>query len=330
MDSQNIKFISEEKESVPGTLNILLALGAILITLSVLWTASHASSILWFAVSVVVFAFVNNTVFSLLHEAVHGIFHSKLLVNDWAGRILAAFFPTGFTFQRIAHLGHHRRNRTDAELFDYYKPGDNLFVKYMQWYGILTGVYWLLPPMASLLFLVTPTPFLKKIMEFSKTSDISYQTSADGMLGGYKNAPFLRIKLEILFTILVQAAIFYFLDLNLWGWLACYAAFGFNWSSLQYTDHAFSQRDVYDGAWNLRVNPIVQYIFLNYHHHKVHHQNPTLSWLYLGRHIDEDEFRPTFLEIYLKMWLGPRPLPDTNDAASDIVPAGIMKTDSPG
>jgi fatty acid desaturase len=316
----------EKKEAVPGTLNIALALLAMSVTLSMLWVASHAESIVWILLAVFVFAFINNTVFSLLHEAVHGIFHPNLTVNEWAGRILAAFFPTGFTLQRIAHLGHHRRNRTDAELFDYYKPGDNLLAKYFQWYGILTGIYWLIPPLASLLFLITPVPLLKRIMELSKSSDLSYQTSADGMLSGYKSAPFGRIKLEILFSILVQAAIIYFLDLNWIGWLACYAAFGFNWSSLQYTDHAFSKRDVYEGAWNLRVNKVVQYIFLNYHHHKVHHLNPTISWLYLGDHIDEDEFRPSFMEIYLKMWRGPRPVPESDEAASDIVPVAIPES----
>src|SRR6185436_11887165 len=310
MDSPIIK---NRKEPVPGKLNIFLALVTIVVTLSMLWIASHTGSALWFIASVIAFAFLNNTVFSLLHEAVHGIFHPNLAVNNWAGRILAAFFPTGFTFQRIAHLGHHRRNRTDAELFDYYKPGDNLLFKYVQWYGILTGIYWLIPPLASLLFLCTPVPLIKRIMAYSETSDISYQTSADGMLSGYKNAPFGRIKGEILLTIFIQVAIFYFLDLNLWGWLACYAAFGFNWSSLQYTDHAFAERHVYDGAWNLRVNKIVQYLFLNYHHHKVHHQNPSISWFYLGRYVDDDEFRPTFMEIYLKMWRGPRPLPESTN-----------------
>lgn len=310
----------EKKEAIPGTLNLILALIATSVTLTMLWVASHAESIIWILLAVFIFAFINNTVFSLLHEAVHGIFHSNLTVNEWAGRILAAFFPTGFTLQRIAHLGHHRRNRTDAELFDYYKPGDNLLAKYFQWYGILTGIYWLIPPLVSLLFLILPVPFIKWMMEYSKNSDLSYQTSADGMLSGYKSAPFARIKLEIIFSILIQAAAIYFLDLNWIGWLACYAAFGFNWSSLQYTDHAFSERDVYNGAWNLRVNRVVQYIFLNYHHHKVHHQNPTISWYYLGDHIDEDEFRPSFMEIYLKMWRGPRPVPHSNAAASDILP----------
>ena len=312
-----------KKESAPGRLNLALAVFATALALGMLWLASNTSSTLWFIVAVVVFAFVNNTVFSLLHESVHGIFHKNLMVNEWAGRILAAFFPTGFTLQRIAHLGHHRRNRTDAEMFDYYQPGDNLLMKYFQWYGILTGLYWILPPLASLFFLVAPVWLIKRIIAFSEKSDLAFQTSAEGMFSGYANAPYVRIKMEILLSLCLQIIIFNLLHLNLWGWLASYAAFGFAWSSLQYTDHAFSKRDVYDGAWNLRVNKLVQYIFLNYHHHRVHHQNPTVPWVYLERYIDENEFRPTFMEIYLKMWGGPRPIPPTKEAAPDVLPRSV-------
>lgn len=314
---------STKKEPAPGRLNLALALFATSLALGMLWLASNTTSTVWFIVAVIVFAFVNNTVFSLLHESVHGIFHKNLTVNEWAGRILAAFFPTGFTMQRIAHLGHHRRNRTDAEMFDYYEPGDKLWLKYFQWYGILTGLYWLLPPGASLMFLLVPVSLIKRMIAYSEKSHLAFQSSADGMLSGYTNAPFLRMKLEVVFSILFQVVIFYLLHLNWVGWLSCYAAFGFAWSSLQYTDHAFSKRDVYEGAWNLRVNKLIQYIFLNYHHHRVHHQNPTVPWVYLERYLDEQEFRPTFMEIYLKMWAGPRPVPPTKDAAPDVMPRSV-------
>ncbi len=75
------------------------------------------------------------------------------------------------------------------------------------------------------------------------------------------------------------------LDLDLVGWLACYWAFALNWSSLQYTDHAWSPRDVHEGAWNLRFRPITQAIFLNYNLHLVHHRDPTIPWIDLPRHV---------------------------------------------
>jgi len=46
--------------------------------------------------------------FSLMHEAVHGMFHGKRSVNEFAGFVAAAFFPTIFPVQRLSHMTHHR------------------------------------------------------------------------------------------------------------------------------------------------------------------------------------------------------------------------------
>jgi fatty acid desaturase len=290
-------------ERIPGGLNLALTAIAVPAALSLLWIASHVSSWGWRIAAALAFSYVNNTLFSLLHEAVHGILHPRRWINDALGRLLAASFPTGFTFQRLCHLGHHRRNRTDLELFDYVLPGESRALKAAQWYGILTGVYWLLPPLACLLYLACPW-----ILRLS--GRIAKQTSAEAMLSGFADAPAGRIRLEILFSLCIQAAVIWALDLSLAGWLTCYAAFALNWSSLQYADHAWSVRDVHDGAWNLKVSRLVQYLFLNYHHHRAHHQHPGVPWLHLPKYVDFAEDRPSFLRLYLRMWRGPRPWPE--------------------
>lgn len=300
-------------QGVPGALNLALTAGAIAAALGLLAFASHTAAWGWRIAAAVAFSFVANTLFSLLHEAVHGHLHADRRVNEWGGRIAAAFFPTGLAFQRICHLGHHRRNRTDAELFDYVLPGESRLVKALQWYGILTGVYWLLPPLACLAYLLCPRLFRTS---FWTGSRLARQTSAEAMLSGFEGAPERTIRLEILLSIALQAAMIRALGLSAAGWLACYAAFALNWSSLQYADHAWSSRDVHDGAWNLRVNAIIGALFLNYHHHRAHHQHPQVPWLHLPRYVDPNEERPSFLRIYLSMWRGPRSWPD--EEASDL------------
>lgn len=254
------------------------------------------------------FSFINNTIFSLLHESVHGIFHPNRRVNEWAGRSAAAFFPTALTFQRIFHLRHHRNNRTEVEQFDYLRPTDNRFLKYAQWYAILTGLYWIASPLGMLIYLVWPGAFRLKLLR-AEDSRVAQQTAADAMLEGFDHAPTNRIRLEILFTLLLQVGLVWLTQTTWQGWLLCYAAFAVNWSSLQYADHAWSELDVREGAWNLRVNKLVQYVFLNYHHHKAHHQHPEVPWLHLSKHVDFTEPRPSFFKIWLSMWRGPRPLP---------------------
>lgn len=294
-------------EPVPGTLNIALTAVSVSAAAGLLWFASRTESWGWRLAAAVAFSFVNNTIFSLLHESVHGIFHPRRGVNEGFGRFLAAFFPTGLTFQRICHLGHHRRNRTDAELFDYVLPGESRLLKAAQWYGILTGIYWLLPPLSCLAYLLFPWFFRPDAFKGWRAAR---QTSAEAMLSGFEGAPERKIRLEILFSFAVQALMIWALDLTLTGWLTCYAAFALNWSGLQYADHAWSERDVHDGAWNLKVNRIVQYLFLNYHHHRAHHQHPHVPWLHLPRYVDFSAERPSFFRIYLRMWRGPRPWPE--------------------
>ncbi len=295
-------------DPIPWKLNVVLVVVAVSIALALLRAASHTASYALLAVWAIAFSYVNNTVFALMHEAVHGLLHPNRVANDWLGRVAASLFPTGLTFHRTCHLGHHRRNRTSVELFDYYTDGDSRLLKRVQWYGILTGVYWLIPPIGCLIVLVVPMRLLERLLD-SHDSQTAEHVGAEAMLSGFTGAPVRRIRLEILLTIAIQCAIWYALDLSLVGWLACYAAFAINWSSLQYADHAWSVLDVREGAWNLRVNRAVQYLFLNYHHHLAHHRHPEVPWLHLGRYVDEREPRPSFARIYLSMWRGPRYLP---------------------
>ena len=104
---------------IPATLNAAIGAGAIVVALGALWSASHAPHWWMVVAAAIVFSFANNTIFSLLHECVHGMFHPRRRINDAAGVLFAAFFPTAFTIQRVSHFGHHRRNRTDLELYDY-------------------------------------------------------------------------------------------------------------------------------------------------------------------------------------------------------------------
>lgn len=292
--------------SIPNSLNIALACLATTASAALLWSASHTTSWPWRLAAALAFSYVNNTNFSLLHEAVHGVFHRSDRGNAFFGRWLAATFPTSFTLQRFFHLGHHRRNRSPAERFDYVAPGESVLLKNVQWYGILTGLYWLLPPLSCVLFLVAPGAFSSTAFE----ARWSQQSGADEMVAGVECLPRNVVRLEILFAVAWQAALFVALDLTWTGWLLCYGAFALNWSSLQYADHAWSELDPVRGAWNLRVNPVVRWLFLNYHHHRAHHENPKVPWIHLPQFVDGSAPRPSFLRIYLQMWRGPRALPE--------------------
>ena len=159
-----------------------------------------------------------------------------------------------------------------------------------------------------ILYLLLPFAFQRDALR-ARWSPTAEHTSGPAYARAFAGAPPLRSRVELLITIAVQAAGFYLLDLSVAGWLACYLAFGINWSSLQYADHAFSRLDVVEGAWDLRVTPWVQALFLNYHLHLAHHRHPALPWIYLPRCVDASRFRPLFITQYARMWLGPRRAP---------------------
>ena len=297
------------RAAIPGRLNLALLAGAIVLTGACLYAASHGGSLALRLAAAIAFSFFNNTMFSLMHEAVHGIFHRNPIVNEVAGRIAAGFFPTAFSLQRVFHLAHHRNNRSDVERFDFYAPGENRVLKFAQWYCILTGLYWIAPPLFALVYAATAglVPWTRLL---SAGNRFGRQTSAEPFLESLRSVSPAAARLDVATSIAIQAALIWLLDLDLAGWALCYACFAVNWSSLQYTDHAFSPLDRHEGAWNLRVNPVVRLIFLNYHHHLAHHREPGAPWTELPRLVRHGDPNPTFWSVYRRMWAGPRPVPD--------------------
>lgn len=294
-------------QAIPERLNLAIALLAMVLGGLCLFVAAHTPYWLVAVLAAGTFSFVNQTLFSVLHEAVHGIFHNSRHVNNWVGRIAAGWIPTGFGIQRRFHLAHHARNRTEFEQFDYFRPGEIRWLKRAQWYAILTGIYWAFLPLAGITYLIWPGLWRLPLL---RSHGAGKQVGAQHMLRGFDDAPVAVLRLEILFSFAIQVGLFLILDLNWRGWLLCYAAFAINWSSLQYADHAFSELDVRNGAWNLKVHPLVRLIFLNYHLHRAHHQHPQVAWLHLPHFVDDEDLQPRFWQVYWQMWRGPRPLPN--------------------
>jgi fatty acid desaturase len=288
-----------------GALNLTIAALAVALDATCLSVAAHGGP--WvLPVAALGFAISNHALFLLMHEAVHGIFHRRRWINECAGSLLAATFPQSFCLQRAFHLSHHRNNRTDREFFDGYHPHDSLFLKRWQWYGILLGEYWLRVPVACLLWLCCPWVLRAAVLRDRSSRAVTSFGGGD-MLWSLDRVPPWRSRLEIICAIMVQILAWHVLGLTPLAWCACYGAFALNWGAHQYATHAWSVREIRDGAWNLRVHPLLGLLQLNTYDHLVHHRQPRLPWHHLPRFRDPAIPGPTFWRQYLSLWRGPRP-----------------------
>ncbi|HUQ09716.1 MAG TPA: fatty acid desaturase [Steroidobacteraceae bacterium] len=297
-----------EGMKIPARLNMLLLIVAGLASLALLWVASHAAS-WWLRTGVALaFSYTANTLFALMHESVHGLLLPDVKWNRRMGRVASAFFPTSLTLQRGFHLTHHRNNRSPQERFDYIEPGDIAWAKRLHWYGILTGLYWVVTQLGLAIYLVAPVLLRIPVLRRA-SSRLARQSSSRAYLEVFDHVDGVTVRVELLASFAFQALVFVALDLNLTGWALCYAAFAVHWSGLQYADHAFSPLDPQDGAWNLRASAFSRAMFLNYHYHLAHHRHPNTPWLHLGRFVEAGAPQPSFLRVWLSMWRGPRRLP---------------------
>lgn len=270
-----------------------------------LWLCSHGP---WWSVPLGAggFALFNLTLFALLHESVHGSASPNLRRNEWIGQLAALALPTSLTMQRVAHLGHHRRNRTDAELYDYYLPHQSRWLRNLWLYaGNLLGAYWATIPLLGLVYLVAPNLWRSRLM----TQRIAPLLGLGPYVEEMAQLPPARVWPEIARAFLYQALLVIVLGQQPVGWLLAHWAFACYWSTMQYADHAWSARDVTEGAWNLRVFAPLRWLALNYHLHLAHHRHPNTPWSELPRLVETGSYQPRVWDIYRSLWRGVRPAP---------------------
>jgi len=81
--------------NIPARLNVLLLAVAAASSAALLWLASHAGALWLQLAAALAFSFTANTLFSLMHESVHGLLLPGARANRWAGRFASCFFPSG-------------------------------------------------------------------------------------------------------------------------------------------------------------------------------------------------------------------------------------------
>ena len=244
------------------------------------------------------YGIVMNSAYATIHEAEHGLFNTNPLVNSMAGVILALFFPAPFHLIRQGHIGHHMRNRSDDEAFDVYFKEDTPIWRWLYWYGIITGVFWLVVASSNVIVLLYPR---------LAQSNGWFSRATESTLASFNPKYWNIIRVEALAAILLHGALVVALNIPILNYGIMMFGFGFMWSAMQYVHHFATRRDVLEGARNLKTFWVIDLIWLNHNYHLNHHLRPTIPWVYLpGLYEGESFQRSSLLLAYLRMWRGPR------------------------
>lgn len=304
MQSTRKKQATHRQYTIPSRLNLAITVAQVLVSVALLWCASWA----WrtdrmgvVLLAALAFSFVMQTGFSLLHEAEHRKLHANRRVNDALGFVCAAMFPGSYQLLTVAHLNHHKVNRSDAELVDYVKPGESAMLKWLQFYGLITGLIWLSAPVVTLVICLTPTRLLQAGLTNGKNSTVARY------LAFIQKAGANRVRSETALAVVLWTATWMTLRLNWEAVVICYAAFAFSWSSQQYIYHVRTPRHLIEGAFDLKLWRPMQWLYLNFNYHLSHHRAPNVSWLHMPEVAD---VQPTqgYLLTYLKLWGPPQPV----------------------
>jgi fatty acid desaturase len=283
--------------STPDLPNTFVVAVQLLVICSCIAACTMVRGWWWIALGAA-FVLTMNSVYFAIHEAEHGLLFSNRRINDAVGTALALFLPASYTFIRNVHLAHHIHNRSDEEVFDVYSDDDPAWWKKLQFFGILTGGFWLTLVMGNLAFAVIPMRWL------SRAAQIDRPSAAVMKYVNRHNR--WRIRAEAWMVLILHSTIAWWLGAWAIRYAMIYAAFGVSWSTLQYVHHYGTCRDVLRGAKNLRYGRVLDVLWLNHGWHLTHHLHPTVSWLHLQQITGDDEPRTESLgRAYLKMWRGP-------------------------
>lgn len=284
---------------IPQKINIIVIVSCTVLYFGLLFLASATGSF-WLKLLIGAgFGIMMIPVYSLIHEAEHSMLFHNRWWNQFMGRYLCCLFIAPFSFFRHCHLKHHKKNRTDEEIWDLYYEHQDKKLRYGNLYLMMVGFGYLALVLSVIVFAFAPNLVNHRVFRSHK--------EINGFLEGCDDRHKLPIsRKESIVVILFQAGVLWMINWDFGSWAILLLVHGFIWSSQNYVNHAFSPRDIINGAHNLKVPVWLNLVYLNFNVHLAHHQNPQVPWIYLPRFIKTGAGRISFFRNYLRLWKGPR------------------------
>ena len=258
----------------------------------------------WWALTVIPLAALNNPLWSLVHETIHGNFHPSSRTNQRAGRVLGVAFCSPWQLVRVGHLLHHRFNRTPLNRLEDFDPARRsrrrTIVRY--YYHLLIGLY-VAQLLSALAFYLPRHVLLWARGRFLRRG--GYDWNATTALT--RPEALLRMRIDGTVIYLLLGTSLYFYGAYWWVVAAILAMRGFCISFLDYIYHYESRLDELLHADNLHLPRPVAALLLNFNLHGVHHRHPSLPWRALPDAFrrDGDRYHGDYAQAAVRQFRGP-------------------------
>jgi fatty acid desaturase len=225
--------------------------------------------------TVVPLAFLNNPYWSLIHEAIHDLFHPAQSINAAFGRIAGVLFGAPFRILRLSHLLHHKLNRTPLEATEVFDPisTSKLRAASGYYFQILGGLY-LVEFMSALLFLLPRTWIRAFNDRFVKPNSVG------GILmqNWISDESIREIRTDGLLVLGWFGLSLWCYGEYWWLLLSILAARAFFISVLDNVYHYRTPINDIFYATNLWLPGPCAKLLLNFNLHGIHHRHPAVPW----------------------------------------------------
>jgi fatty acid desaturase len=273
-------------------------------------------NLMW-AWMLVALGLLTNPFWSLIHEAIHDLFHPNRRVNACFGRFLAILFGSPFRILRMSHLVHHKLNRLPVEGTEYYdsEKGSKAAAAPGYYFQIFIGLY--LVEILSPLYFFLPKLWLAG---FKRRYLRPNSVSALLMDNWLRPEALREIRVDGLLTMSWLTLGFYCYGHNWPLLLMTLLGRGFLISFLDNIYHYETPVGDVFYAKNLQLAGPLPKMLLNFNFHGIHHVNPAIPWIQLPRAFEAQggRFAGGYFAATLRQLHGPIALQDLPQGTPEV------------
>ncbi len=285
----------KEKYPIPERLNLLL-LVVFMILIALCFVLPDKESTVQLLIGAVVFGFVMQPAYSLLHESLHGNFSGNDRINRLAGQCIAFFLPSGYELFKKIHQGHHLSNRSKRERIEFYGANEPAWKRGIFYYGVLIILNWVGFVLQNTVFSSLPVSLIRR-HKLDKSFGATLPPFSDQLLR--------RIAWEFRFLVVIYALLIALTSVTFFQVALYLLVGGFFYSQFRYIYHYGTHFDAIEGAYDLSAPTWLSRLMLNSTYHLTHHRHPHVPWSSLPQLARESDHKPGFVTMIFRQWKGP-------------------------